>query len=80
MEASLQELVERLSNTYDNEPDLVAAFAKAQAKWREFREAECELRTYDSRDGTAFESYWLECLTKLDIERINALEYMEEHP
>jgi uncharacterized protein YecT (DUF1311 family) len=79
-EDSLRALVETLSTTYQKESDLMAAFTAAQAKWLEFRDAECKLRTYDSRDGTAFESYWLECLTALDQERLTSLRYMEEHP
>jgi uncharacterized protein YecT (DUF1311 family) len=79
-ENSMRGLVEALSTTYQNEPDLMAAFTAAQAQWLEFRDAECKLRTYDSRDGTAFESYWLECLTALNLERITTLRYMEEHP
>jgi uncharacterized protein YecT (DUF1311 family) len=77
---SMRGVVEALSRTYRREPDLMATFTAAQAKWLEFRDAECRLRTYDSRDGTAFESYRLECLTALDQERLTALRYMEEHP
>jgi uncharacterized protein YecT (DUF1311 family) len=80
VEAAMRELVDRLSATYRNEPELLGAFAAANTKWAEFRDAECKLRTYDSRGGTAFESYWLGCLTALDNERVAALRYMEEHP
>jgi uncharacterized protein YecT (DUF1311 family) len=79
-EDSMRGLVEALNTTYQKESDLMAAFSMAQAKWLEFRDAECRLRTYDSRDGTAFESYWLECLTALDQERLTSLRYMAEHP
>jgi uncharacterized protein YecT (DUF1311 family) len=80
VEDSMRRLVEVLSTSYQKEPDLMAAFATAQAKWLDFRDAECRLRTFDSRDGTAFESYWLKCLTALGQERLIALRYMEEHP
>jgi uncharacterized protein YecT (DUF1311 family) len=80
VENSMRGVVEALSRAYREEPELMAAFTTAQARWLEFRDAECRLRTYDSRDGTAFESYWLECLTALDQERLTALRYMAEHP
>jgi len=80
VENSMRGFVEALGTAYQKEAELMAAFTTAQEKWMEFRDAECKLRTYDSRDGTAFESYWLECLTALDEERITVLQYMKEHP
>jgi uncharacterized protein YecT (DUF1311 family) len=79
-EASIHRLESALHELYAKEPELLAAFDAAQAKWREFRDAECALRTFDSRDGTAFESYWLDCLRTLALERAARLEYMHENP
>jgi uncharacterized protein YecT (DUF1311 family) len=79
-EESIRRLESALHELYAKEPELLAAFDAAQAKWREFRDAECALRTYDSRGGTAFESYWLDCLRTLDWERAARFQYMHENP
>ena len=72
-EAALREL-------YGKEPALLEALATAQAKWREFRDAECGLFTYDSRGGTAFESYWIRCQRELDWQRASRLQFLLENP
>ena len=69
-----------LRERFGKEPALLEALANAQAKWREFRDAECGLDTYDSRDGTAFESYWLACLRKLDWQRASRLQFLLDNP
>jgi uncharacterized protein YecT (DUF1311 family) len=79
-EQSIQNLEQQLTKLFAGQPDLPGAFDAAEAKWREFRDAECRLRTFDSRDGTAFESYWLDCLTMLNRDRIATLQYMKENP
>lgn len=80
VEAEMTQLSQALKQLYGKEPELLLAFANAQAKWLEFRDAECQLRTYDSRDGTAFQSYWLECLTELDQARVEVLQDMKDNP
>ena len=79
-ETSIAGLVSALQDLYADDPELLSTFDTAQAKWREYRDAECAHRTYDSRGGTAFESYWLECLRMLDRERVQRLEYLKESP
>jgi uncharacterized protein YecT (DUF1311 family) len=79
-ESSIASLVGALRELYAGEPELLSTFETAQAKWREFRDAECAHRTYDSRGGTAFESYWLQCLRTFDRERAARLEYLKESP
>lgn len=79
-ETSIATLVSALNKLYADDPELLSTFVAAQAKWREFRDAECAHRTYDSRGGTAFESYWLECLRTFDRERAERLEYLQERP
>lgn len=79
-ESSIATLVGALREMYADEPELLSTFETAQAKWREFRDAECAHRTYDSRGGTAFESYWLQCLRTFDRERAARLEYLKEGP
>ena len=79
-ETSIAGLVSALQDLYADDPELLSTFDAAQAKWREYRDAECAHRTYDSRGGTAFESYWLECLRMLDRERVQRLEYLKESP
>lgn len=80
VEAEMTRLSQALKQRYGKEPELSLAFTNAQAKWREFRDAECRLRTFDSRDGTAFQSYWLECLTELDQARVEVLHDMKDNP
>lgn len=80
VEAEIAELSQALTQLYGREPELSLAFTNAQAKWLEFRDAECRLRTYDSRDGTAFQSYWLECITELDQTRVEVLQDMKDNP
>jgi uncharacterized protein YecT (DUF1311 family) len=80
VEAAMAQLTQLLKQRYGKEPELLSAFTNAQAKWLEFRDAECQLRTYDSRGGTAFESYWLECLTELDQARLEVLQDMKDNP
>lgn len=80
VEAEMTKLSQALQQLYGKEPELSLAFANAQAKWLEFRDAECQLRTYDSGDGTAFQSYWLECITELDQARVEVLQDMKDNP
>jgi uncharacterized protein YecT (DUF1311 family) len=80
IEGDLAKLVATLNKTYAPDAALAGAFSTAQTKWREFRDAECKLETYDSQGGTAYDSYWLECLAKLDRDRIRTLEDLRDHP
>ena len=79
-ETDLARLAATLNRNYGPDVALAGVFSKAQTKWREFRDAECKLETYDSQGGTAYESYWLECLAKLDRDRIKTLEDLRDHP
>lgn len=79
-EADIAKLVAVLAKNYATEVALAGVFSASQFKWREFRDAECKLKTYDSQGGTAYESFWLECLTKLDQDRIKTLEDLRDHP
>jgi uncharacterized protein YecT (DUF1311 family) len=79
-ESSIARLIDTLRELYADDPELLSTFETAQTKWREFRDAECAHRTYDSRGGTAFESYWLQCLRTFDRERAARLEYLKESP
>lgn len=69
-----------LRERFGDEPALLEAFENAQTQWREFRDAECGLDTYDSRGGTAFESYRLACLRKLDWQRASRLQFLLNNP
>ena len=80
VETAVTVLVAALQELYADDPELLVTFDTAQGKWREYRDAECAHRTYDSRGGTAFESYRLQCLRTLDRERAERLEYLKESP
>jgi uncharacterized protein YecT (DUF1311 family) len=79
-EADIAKLVAALTKSYATDGALAAAFSTVQTKWREFRDAECKLQTYYSQGETAYESYWLECLAKLDHDRLESLEDLKDHP
>lgn len=79
-ETVIARLVAHLKRNYVADTALTEVFSTAQTKWAEFRDAECKLKTYDSKDGTAYESYWLECLAKLDDDRIKVLDDLRDHP
>jgi uncharacterized protein YecT (DUF1311 family) len=80
-EEALRALADRLAKGYeDDEPARAKVFADARARWQEFRDAECKLRTYDSANGTAHEVYWLACLTAMNGERLEVLRKLADNP
>lgn len=80
-EAALRELADRLTKSYtQDEPARAKVLSTAQGKWRDYRDAECKLRTYDSSSGSAHEVYWLSCLTTLNQERLAALRKLADNP
>lgn len=80
-EQALRQLVDKLARSYEqDEPPLAKVFATAQAKWAEYRDAECKVRTYESASGPAYEVYRLDCVTSLNGERIEVLRKQASNP
>ena len=69
-----------LANYRRDDPAKAVALTRAQAAWTAFRAADCELTTWDSRDGSGFETYRLDCLTEAANERAAELEALREAP
>jgi len=74
-------LVSNLENTYRiDEPDLVPVFEKSQSAWITYAEAECHVQTYYSRSGSAFDVYWLSCMSTENKKRIRTLQQLTDSP
>lgn len=72
-EVELGALVKRLSDRAD-ELELKRLLANAQSDWLRYRDAECKVRTFESRLGSAAEVYWLSCLSDMNRGRIDDLQ------
>ena len=79
-EDRMSELLNALRPRAEYQPQWVQELLETQSLWEAYRKAECGVWTYDSRDGTAFGSYWLECLITMNRQRITTLEYLEQNP
>jgi uncharacterized protein YecT (DUF1311 family) len=80
-EKRLGQLFDKLDKGYrKDEPALAPLFDEAQRKWRDYRDAECKVRTYYSSTGSAYEIYRLDCLTRMNAERILLLQQQEASP
>lgn len=80
-DSALKAVIRRLDRTASkDEPGWAKALSASQVAWLTYREAECRLRTYDSRDGTAFEAYWLACLNELNLGRLRDLRLLNDQP
>jgi uncharacterized protein YecT (DUF1311 family) len=87
-QAQLAESERHLSETFarlhkaqiSDEPKLAELLTAAQAAWRSYRDVECQVRTYDSASGTAYDLYLNSCLQELNRERADRLQWMLDHP
>lgn len=80
-QADLERLVKELRTNYAYDgTEHTDALDLAQEKWKEFAGAECDLLTYDSRGGTAFDIYVLECLTNLHARRNAEIQSLLDAP
>ena len=80
-QADLEDLVKELRTNYAYDgSEHTDALDLAQEKWKAFAGAECDLLTYDSRGGTAFDVYVLECLTRLHARRIAEIQALLDSP
>lgn len=80
-QAELEDLVKELRTNfaYDGK-EHTDALDFAQEKWKAFAGAECDLLTYDSRGGTAYDLYVVECLTKLHAGRVTHIKELLDSP
>ena len=77
LEHSVKEL--RTNFAYDG-AEHVSALELAQEKWKAFAGAECDLLTYDSRGGTAYDLHVVECLTTRHARRIAEIQELLDSP
>lgn len=64
--SSINNALDKLRKRYESdEPDLWKLLTSSQENWGQYSNAECRLRTFESRNGKAFRVYWLSCLTEL---------------
>ncbi len=63
-----------------DENGYVEALRKAQRAWLSFRDAQCNIATWDSRRGTAYDVYVSLCLTALTRARTTQLLELREGP
>ena len=80
-EGEVDGFYQQLMKSYEkDEPGLHALLQQAQAAWRDYRDAQCRVDTYYSLSGSAYETYWLECLEKANGARAKQLEWFLDSP
>ncbi len=67
-------------NYINTEPDLFKLLQVSQLSWQSYMELNCKIETYDSRNGSGFNSIWNACLEAKINERISFLNWMMENP
>ena len=77
VERLLQQLRER--NETD-EPELWQLQLASQARWAQYRDAECRVRNFESRSGRAYEAYRLACIASLNRLRGDDLQRQVDNP
>ena len=74
-------IYEKLHRQYGkSEPPLATALEQAQTAWLNYRDLECKVRTFESSSGSAYEVYKLDCLAKLNAQRITDLKALGAAP
>jgi len=63
-----------------DEPERLRLLNAAQGAFVQYRDAECRLRTEESRGGSAYQVHWLACLTALDRLRNVDLQGLVDNP
>ena len=63
-----------------DEPARWKLLATSQTAWRDYQQAECRFRTFESSSGKGFQSYWLSCLTELSQIRLRDLQKFVNNP
>ena len=80
-ETALEGAAAKLAATYRvDEPPKAEALMRAHEAWRRLREADCVVDTWDSRGGTAFEVYRLDCMTTAAKARLVHLQALADAP
>jgi uncharacterized protein YecT (DUF1311 family) len=79
--AAQQRLIDKLRKRLEaDEPERLQLLLAAQAAYLQYRDAECRMRTFESRSGSAFQAYWLACLTELNRLRAADLQALVDNP
>lgn len=79
--AAMNELLEKLKKNYKyQEPDLYNILMLSQKKWQVHMKLSCQVETYYSREGSAYNSILNACIEMKTNERISYLNGMMESP
>lgn len=79
--AAQQRLIDQLRKRLQaDEPERLQLLLAAQTAFVQYRDAECRVRTFESRSGSAFQAYWLACLTDLNRLRAADLQALVDNP
>lgn len=77
----IEQLLERLRRRDEtDEPERWQLQVASQADWRQYRDAECRVRTFESRAGKAYETYRLACVALLNRLRADDLHKQVDNP
>lgn len=80
-EKNIGRLLAALQKSYrESEPRLAAYLNKSQVKWKAYKDADCELKTFYSRSGSAYEVYKFDCLATMNFKRSEDLQRLLDTP
>jgi len=73
--------IEKLKRRFrQDEPERLRLLVAAQKAWANYRDAECHMQTFESRGGSAFRIYELDCLTNLSRARLETIRQLLDTP
>lgn len=75
-----QALAELGRSLRENEPALLELLLDSQQTWEAFAAAQCDVETYYSRGGTAYQAYVDACMTSFHRNRHEQLQWMIDNP
>jgi len=77
----LGQALDKLRQRYqDDEPARWKLLQAAQQAWRGYSQAECTFTQFESAGGSAYQAYWLSCLTTLGERRLQDLQAIVATP
>ncbi|QBF28922.1 DUF1311 domain-containing protein [Pseudomonas tructae] len=78
LSAAFDDLLQRIGEQYDGQPAKVAELSKrlrdAEAIWKQLRDADCKVETFDAKPGKAFDTAQNTCLAQRSDDRSEYLQ------
>ncbi|CAK9892439.1 MULTISPECIES: lysozyme inhibitor LprI family protein [Pseudomonas] len=78
LNAAFDDLLQRIGEQYDGQPAKVAELSKrlrdAEAIWKQLRDADCKVETFDEKPGKAFDAALNTCLAQRSDDRSEYLQ------